>query len=107
MSQMNAFMAQIAADAKLQERVAALPDAESFVALASELGFDISTADIPGFSEAELSEDDLANAAGGTGFEFGDGDLGFDGVGGIPGDMTPGIGGPARPVFRVPSWWPR
>jgi predicted ribosomally synthesized peptide with nif11-like leader len=88
MSQMNAFMAQIAADAKLQERVAALPDAESFVALASELGFDISTADIPGFSEAELSEDDLAHASGGLLVEEG------------PATNLP------MPRY-YPSWWPR
>ena len=66
MSQMNAFMARIAADSKLPERVAALPDVESFVALANDLGFEISAADITDFSEAELSDDDLAHAAGGS-----------------------------------------
>ena len=62
--QLKAFLEMVKADAKLQENLKAAADLDAVAAIATEVGFSISADDLKK-AQAEISEDELENAAGG------------------------------------------
>jgi predicted ribosomally synthesized peptide with nif11-like leader len=69
--QLKAFWAAIQADAGLQEKLSAAKDADTVVAIANDAGFVISAEELKRAqavqAAAQLSEEELEGAAGGTG----------------------------------------
>ena len=63
--QLKAFMEAVKADAGLQEKLNVATDADAVVAIAKEAGFSISADDVKK-AQAEVSDEELENAAGGT-----------------------------------------
>ncbi len=62
--QLKAFIEKIAADATLQEKLKAVSDPDSVMAIAKEAGFMISTDDLKK-AQVEVSDQELEGAAGG------------------------------------------
>ena len=63
--QLKSFLEAVKADAVLQEKLKAAADADSVVEIAKEAGFVISAEDLKTHRQS-LSDDQLANAAGGN-----------------------------------------
>ena len=62
--QLKAFLEKVKADSSLQEKLKAATDADAILAIAKEAGFVISAVDLKK-AQAEVSEDELENVAGG------------------------------------------
>ena len=62
LEQLKAFLEKVKADTSLQEKLKAASDADVVVAIAKDAGFGISADDL---RNAEVSEEELLNAAGG------------------------------------------
>jgi len=67
--QLRAFLDKVKADAGLQEKLKAAVDADAVVAIAKAAGFVISADDLKR-AQAEVSDDKLEGAAGGTCWDF-------------------------------------
>lgn len=66
-SQLKNFLEALKLDAALRQRIQEASDNADIVAIASDAGYAISMDDLTG-AEAELSDEDLENAAGGSSF---------------------------------------
>ena len=62
--QLNAFLEKVKADTSLQEKLNEAADADAVVEIAKEAGFSITAEDMQS-STAELSDEELEEAAGG------------------------------------------
>jgi predicted ribosomally synthesized peptide with nif11-like leader len=71
--QLNALLAKLKDDAGLREKLQGIDDLDNLVAIAKEVGFDLSKAEIQtaqqsfveGFADEELSDEALEGVAGG------------------------------------------
>lgn len=64
--QLKAFLEAVKADAGLQEQLKAAGDADAIVAIAKAAGFVISSDELQRAQEAEASEEELEDVAGGV-----------------------------------------
>ena len=64
-AQLKAFLEKVKGDTTLQEQLNAATDADTVVEIAKEAGFVISADDVKK-AQAEVSDEELENAAGGT-----------------------------------------
>ena len=67
--QLKAFLEKAKADTSLQEKLNEAADADAVVEIAKEAGFSITAEDMQS-STAELSDEELEEAAGGTGTQW-------------------------------------
>ena len=67
--QLKAFLEKVKADTSLQEKLNEAADADAVVEIAKEAGFSITAEDMQS-STAELSDEELEEAAGGTGTQW-------------------------------------
>ena len=63
--QLKAFLEKVKLDTSLQDKLKAAADSDAVLALAKEAGFSITTEDLKTHRQS-LSDDQLANAAGGN-----------------------------------------
>ena len=61
--QLKAFLEKVKADTSLQEKLKAAADSDAVLAIAKEVGFSISTADLTN-AQSKLSEEELEGVAG-------------------------------------------
>ena len=67
--QLKAFLEKVKGDTSLQEKLNEAADADAVVEIAKEAGFSITAEDMQS-STAELSDEELEEAAGGTGTQW-------------------------------------
>ena len=63
--QLKSFLEKVQGDTNLQEKLKAAADSDAALAIAKEAGFSISANDLKK-AQSEVSDDQLANAAGGN-----------------------------------------
>jgi len=67
--QLKAFLEAVKTDAELQEKLKAATDADDVVAISKAAGFVVSAEELKR-AQAEVSEEELAGAAGGGAYDF-------------------------------------